>query len=148
MNRYDYLTDAIVSRMASLREKASAKEDSITRGRDQYTEYLVERGLDINTDDEYADARNEYLASCLAVDAELSAEMFRDKEELKDINLKYYLGKHDRVQAVVSREYEDEEGDTIYNHLLVEHTHDNPHLEGVRRLATAYANVTYVEQGE
>ena len=146
MNRSDYLTDTIVSRMNVIRERAQVREDRISRGREGYSEYLNERGLDIDTDDRYADVRNEYLATCIASDSERSAEMFRDNENLKEVSVDYYLGKHDRARAVISREYEDEEGETIYNHLLIEHTHDNPHLEGCKRLAAAYARVTYVDQ--
>lgn len=148
MNRNDYLNDAIVSRMNEVRETGAVSEDRVSRNREAYSTYLAGLNLDIDTDDRYADARNDYLATCLAIDSERSCEMFRDKEELREVNLDYYLGKHDRVRAVISREYDDDEGETVYNHLLVEHTHDNPHLEGVKRLAAAYARVTYVDQND
>ena len=146
MNRNDYLTDTIVSRMNDIRNSANVRDDRISRGRDEYAGYLAGRDMDIETDDRYADARNDYLATCLASDSERACEMFRDNEDLREVNLDYYLGKHDRARAVISREYEDEEGETIYNHLLIEHTRDNPHLEGCKRLASAYARVTYIDQ--
>ena len=148
MNRNVYLTDTIVSRMNDIREQAVVREDRVSRGRDAYSTYLSGRELDIETDDKYADARNDYLATCLASDSERACEMFRDKEELREVNLDYYLGKHDRVRGVVSREYEDDDGETVHSHLLVEHTHDNPHLEGVKRMASAYARVTFVDQND
>ena len=146
MNRSDYLTQIVAQSVSRLRESGTVRDDRISRGRDDYAGYLKEQGLDIETDDKYADTRNDYLAGCLAADSERSAEMFRDNEDLKEVNVDVYLGKHDRVRAVISRDYEDEEGETIHNHLLVEHSHDNNHLEGVRRMATAYARVTYVDQ--
>lgn len=148
MNRNDYLTDTIVSRMNDIRNSANVRDDRISRGRDEYAGYLASRDMDIETDDRYADARNDYLATCLASDSERACEMFRDNEDLREVNLDYYLGKHDRVRSVVSRDYEDEDGETVHSHLLVEHTHDNPHLEGVKRLAAAYARVTFVDQND
>ena len=148
MNRNDYVGDAIVRRMNEIRELAQVKPDSIHRGKESYSKYLQGCSLDIETDEKYGDARNDYLATCLASDAERSGEMFRDNEALKEVNIDYYLGKHDRVRGVVSREYEGDDGETVYNHLLVEHTHDNPHLEGVRRMASAYAKATFVDQAD
>lgn len=146
MNRSDYLGEAITHRMNEIRDAAKVKPDSIHRDRDGYAKYLSGCSLDIEIDDQYGEARNNYLATCLASDSERTGEMFRDNESLKEVNLEYYLGKNDRVRGVVSREYESDDGEPVHNHLLVEHTHDNPHLEGVRRLASAYARVTFVDQ--
>lgn len=146
MNRSDYLSPAIIAQMNAVRDRANVEPDRITRGIDGYNAYLKDLGLDPEVDDQYSEARGNYVATSLASDAERSAEMFRDNEDLKEVHLDYQIGRHERVRTIVSREYENDEGDTENCHMLIEHNRTNTHIEGIQRMAHAYAKITFVDQ--
>lgn len=138
MNRNDYLTDIIIETIKLVAPMVKVKEDQDDYGIDAWQASIKARDLDEEAGNRWDDHRNEYLASCLANSSEHTGDHFRDNPELRERSVNIYLGKHDRAKAIFSREYEDDEGETINSHILVDHVHDNNHLEGVQRMATAY----------
>lgn len=148
MNRNDYLVDSVVGTLRAIRERAQHSEDRDVYDESNWRASLAEHGLDEEEGNRWDNHRNEYLAGCLADAAEYSGDRFSENRELLERTVDVYLGKHDRVTAVISRGYEDEEGETINNHILIDHKHDNSHLEGVQRMATAYFDFTNTETEE
>ncbi len=148
MNRSDYLIEAVIEGLKNVRERGSYKEDNDSYKEDAWRASLADNNLNEEEGNRWDEHRNGYLAACLANSAERSAEGFRDNPNLKERTADIYLGKHDRAKAVFSREYENDEDEIIHNHVLVEHTRDNNHLEGVQRMASAYFSFTNSEQDE
>ena len=145
MNRNDYLVDAVVATLRSIREQAQHSEDRDVYDENNWRASLAEHGLDEAEGDRWDEHRNSYMAGCLANSAEYSGDRFNENRDLLERNVEIYLGKHDRVSAVFSREYDDEDGETIHNHMLIDHKHDNNHLEGVTRMASAYFDFINIE---
>ena len=142
MNRSDYLSDIIIETMKKVTSTAHSQED-----KDEYDEASWDRSLEDNALDKevgnrWDDHRNEYLAACLANASERSGDRFANNPDLIERKVSVYLGKHDRANAIISREYEDDDGETINGHILIDHQHDNNHLEGVQRMSSAYFSFT------
>lgn len=144
MNRNDFLVDAVIGTLRNIRERAQHSEDRDVYDESNWRASLAEHGLDEEEGNRWDEHRNSYLAGCLANSSEYSGDRFNQNSELLERSVDIYLGRHDRVQAVFSREYEDDEGETIRNHILIDHKHDNNHLEGVQRMASAYFDFTNV----
>lgn len=148
MNRNDYLADAVINTLRSIREQGTYKEDRDVYNESVWDASCAENGLDQAEGNRWDEHKNSFLAACIANSTERSGDGFRDNSELRERTVEVYLGKHDRATAVISRDYEDDEGETIHNHVLVEHQHTNNHLEGVQRMASAYFDFTNSEVEE
>lgn len=150
MNRNDYLSESVLATLNSIRNRAhnSHSEDRDVYDEDDWRQSLSSHGLDEEEGNRWDEHRNAYLAGCLANSAERSGDRFSENSELLERNVDIYLGRHDRASAVFSREYEDDEGEVIHNHVLIDHMRDNNHLEGVQRMATAYFNFTNAVETE
>lgn len=142
MNRSDYIQEAVSKALKLAREEAISKEDHDEYNEALWRKSLQENDLDEEMGNQWDEHRRSYLAGCLASSAEISGDRFQNNLDLKERNADIYLGRHDRVRAVFSREYVDEDDETVNNHMLIEHTSDNNHLEGVQRMATAYFSFT------
>ena len=142
MNRSDYLAEEVINKLRNIRERGNYSEARDVYNEENFNASCAENGLDIAEGNRWDEHKNGYLAACIANSAERSGDRFRDNSDLVERNVEVYLGKYDRATAVISREYEDDEGEIIHNHVLIDHQHTNPHLEGVQRMSSAYFNFT------
>lgn len=140
-NRSDFLVANIIDRIQDISASAKERDNSISYDEPSYTGSLRRSGLDPELASKYKEHDEEYLAATLVDVTERSHRKFEDDEQLQEVNASVYLGARERVRAVISRGYVNNNGETIYNHILAEHQRDNTHLEGVQRLASSYANL-------
>ena len=148
MNRNDYLSDIIIETMKNVTEGVKRTEDKDVFDEGPWKKSLEDNGLDEEAGNRWDEHRNGYLASCLASSSEYTGDRFRENPDLVERSVSIYLGKHDRATAIISREYEDDDGEVINSHILIDHQHDNNHLEGVQRMATAYFSFTNSDADE
>lgn len=148
MDRNDYLVANVVAAMSTMKPARRRGEDTLVRTDDDLAEHFEQDGKNIDTYNEYVESANSYLAAAIAKDGEEVSSMFTDNEDLKEVNIEYQLGKHTRVRGIVSREYEDDNGDTIHNHLILEESRENSHIDGVRNMLTAFAAATFATNTE
>lgn len=148
MNSSDYIKEAVSKALRGVKESVLSKDDHDEYNENAWKKSLLENDLNEEDCNRYDEHRNSYLAGCLAHSAEVSADKFRSNPDLRERNVEIYLGRHDRASAVISREYEDDEGETINNHILIDHTRDNSHLEGVQRMSTAYFSFVNTNEEE
>lgn len=148
MNSSDYILEVVSSALRRSKESVVTKEDNDSYSEAAWKQSLHENDLDEEQGNKWDDHRNTYLAGCLAASAEISADSFRNNPNLRERNVDIYLGNHDRATAVISREYDDEDGETINNHILIDHSRNNSHLEGVQRMSTAYFSFVNVNEEE
>ena len=141
-NRSEYLIANIIDRIAAISETAKERDNNISYDDEAYHSSLRRHGLDPVVSSQYKEHDEEYLAA-VAVDAtERSHRKFNEDEALQEVHASVYLGPRERVRMAISRNYIDGNGENIYNHVLAEHQRDNPHLEGVQRLASSFAKST------
>lgn len=140
----DYLVSDIIKRIKEVSADATEKDNNINYDENSYNNSLTRSGLDPVIGERYKQHDEEYIAAALADSTERSHRKFEEDENLQEVNVGVYLGKGERIRAVISRQYNDNNGDSIYNHVLAEHQRDNKHLEGVQRLASSFAKM-YVE---
>lgn len=140
-NRNDFLVQSIIDRVEAISGTAKERDNSVSYDEDAYNASLTRNGLDAETSSRYKQHDEEYLAAALTDATERSHRKFADDENLQEVTASVWLGSRERVRAVISRGYTDNNGENVYNHVLAEHQRDNPHLEGVQRLASSFASM-------
>lgn len=147
-NRSDFLVANIIDRIKDISDAAEERDNSISYNERSYNDSLRRSGLDPEASGKYKEHDEEYLAASLADATERSHRKFSDDEHLQEVNASIYLGARERVRAVISRNYVDHTGETVYNHMLAEHQRENTHLEGVQRLASSFISSRVAETQE
>ena len=141
MDRSTFLLQSVIDICGEFNEEnvTVTDRDETIYNEDLLDESLRKKGFDpevVNAIDEH---RNNYLAAASVDFGERSNKRFKEDENLQERRGRVYLGKYDNVNLLASRSYEDSKGETINNHVLIEHNRENNLLESVQTWVSAIA---------